>query len=213
MLNLFAYEQNIRKQRIMTLELEAGFEIETDAEFRHYKKDDIIIEEGNRALHFYYLLKGEVSVYNIAKEGKIFLHHKVQENNFFGEPATLLDIPFPGYINVTSDTAEVLKIKRENLMGYLLAHPQWTLEFLKIVAEKSLRKSELLESIIFLNPEERIIKHFDDFKKGAEEKMVIDMTRKELSIMTGLRIETIIRTIKKMEKDGKLEIISGKVYY
>ncbi|WP_374363993.1 helix-turn-helix domain-containing protein [Cloacibacterium sp.] len=32
------------------------------------------------------------------------------------------------------------------------------------------------------------------------------MTRKELSNMIGLRIETIIRTIKKMEKDGNLKV-------
>jgi CRP-like cAMP-binding protein len=43
--------------------------------------------------------------------------------------------------------------------------------------------------------------------------MVIELTRKELSNMTGLRIETIIRTIKKMEKDGKLKIVNGKVFY
>jgi CRP-like cAMP-binding protein len=38
-------------------------------------------------------------------------------------------------------------------------------------------------------------------------------TRKEMSIMTGLRIETIIRTIKKMEKETKVSIKNGKVYY
>ena len=54
---------------------------------------------------------------------------------------------------------------------------------------------------------------FNDYKEGAEQKMVIELTRKELSNMTGLRIETIIRTIKKMEKDGKLKIVNGKVFY
>ena len=54
---------------------------------------------------------------------------------------------------------------------------------------------------------------YADYKEGKEEKMVIELTRKELSNMTGLRIETIIRTIKKMEKDGKLKIVNGKVFY
>ena len=31
--------------------------------------------------------------------------------------------------------------------------------------------------------------------------------------MTDLRTETIIRTIKKMERDGKLEIRNGKIYF
>lgn len=197
----------------MKVDLAEDFELVTDSERKIFKKGDIIIEEGSRARYFYYLIKGEVSVYNLTKEGKIFLHHKVQEDNFFGEPAAILDIPFQGYINVTSDEAEILLTKRESLMDYLKNHPEWTVEFLKSVAEKSLRKSELLETIVFMNPEERIIKHFDDYKNGHIDKMIIDMTRKDLSTMTGLRIETVIRTIKKMEKQGKLEIINGKVLY
>jgi hypothetical protein len=31
--------------------------------------------------------------------------------------------------------------------------------------------------------------------------------------MTGLRIETVIRAVKKMEKEGKLEIVNGKIFF
>ena len=197
----------------MAIFLDATFIEETEAVVKKYRKGEIIIEEGSTTYFFFYLLKGEVSVYNIAAEGKIFLHHKVSENNFFGEPAGILDIPFPGYINVTSDEAKILRINRENLITYLKNNPEWSFEFLQSVAEKSWRKSELLKSIIFLNPEERILMHFDEFKKGSKKRMMIDLTRKDLSTMTGLRIETVIRTVKKMERQGLLEIINGKVYY
>lgn len=193
--------------------IDENFIEETDSQLKKYRKGEIIIEEGSKTYYFYYLLKGEVSVYNVATEGKVFLHHKMSENNFFGEPAGILDIPFPGYINVTSEEAKVLRIKRENLIQYLKNNPEWSFEFLKSVAEKSWKKSELLKSIIFLNPEERIIMHFEEFKKGNKKRMPIELTRKDLSTMTGLRIETIIRTVKKMESQGKLEIINGKVYY
>jgi CRP-like cAMP-binding protein len=197
----------------MELILKENFVEETNAIEKHYVKGDELLTQQSKSYHFFYLLEGEVSVYNIADEGKVFLHHKVPENNFFGEPAVILDIPFPGYISVTSDNARVLRIPREKLIEYLKNHPEWSFEFLGSVAEKSMRKSKLLRSIIFLNPEERILMHFKEFKRGATEKMLIDLTRKELSTMTGLRIETVIRTIKKMEQQGKLEIIKGKVYY
>ena len=38
------------------------------------------------------------------------------------------------------------------------------------------------------------------------------LTRQQLANMTGLRVETIIRTMKQMEKEGKLNIIRGKVF-
>ena len=197
----------------MNFEINDQFIFDTQAEIKKYSKGSLIANEGNKSLYFYYLIEGELSVYNFTPEGKEFLQHKVKEKNFFGEPAVLLEKPFPGNVEVTSDFAEILKIKRENFLQYLKNNPDWSLEFTKSIAEKSIIKSNSLKNIVFLNPEDRIIKQFNDYKEGAEQKMVIELTRKELSNMTGLRIETIIRTIKKMEKEGKLEIKNGKVVY
>jgi CRP-like cAMP-binding protein len=197
----------------MIFEINPQFILDTQADIKKYSKGCIIANEGSKSLYFYYLIDGELSVYNFTPEGKEFLQHKVKEKNFFGEPAVLLEKPFPGNVEVTSEFAEILKIKRENFLQYLKNNPDWCLEFTKSIAEKSIIKSNSLKNIVFLNPEDRIIKQFNDYKEGAEQKMVIELTRKELSNMTGLRIETIIRTIKKMEKEGKLEIKNGKVVY
>lgn len=197
----------------MFLDITENFIKETNAEIKKYEKNSLIINEGSTSLYFYYLLEGELSVYNLTPEGKEFLQHKVKENNFFGEPAVLLEKPFPGTVEVTSEFAKILRIKRENFLQYLKNNPDWSLEFTKSIAEKSIIKSNSLKNIVFLNPEDRIIKQLNDYKEGKDEKIIIELTRKELSNMTGLRIETIIRTIKKMEKDGKLQIINGKVFY
>lgn len=197
----------------MFLDITENFIKETNAEIKKYEKNSLIINEGSSSLYFYYLLEGELSVYNLTPEGKEFLQHKVRENNFFGEPAVLLEKPFPGTVEVTSEFAKILRIKRENFLQYLKNNPDWSLEFTKSIAEKSIIKSNSLKNIVFLNPEDRIIKQLNDYKEGKDEKIIIELTRKELSNMTGLRIETIIRTIKKMEKDGKLQIVNGKVFY
>lgn len=197
----------------MFLDITENFIKETNAEIKKYEKNSLIINEGSSSLYFYYLLEGELSVYNLTPEGKEFLQHKVRENNFFGEPAVLLEKPFPGTVEVTSEFAKILRIKRENFLQYLKNNPDWSLEFTKSIAEKSIIKSNSLKNIVFLNPEDRIKKQLNDYKEGKDEKIIIELTRKELSNMTGLRIETIIRTIKKMEKDGKLQIVNGKVFY
>lgn len=197
----------------MFLDITENFIKETNAEIKKHEKNSLIINEGSTSLYFYYLLEGELSVYNLTPEGKEFLQHKVRENNFFGEPAVLLEKPFPGTVEVTSEFAKILRIKRENFLQYLKNNPDWSLEFTKSIAEKSIIKSNSLKNIVFLNPEDRIIKQLNDYKEGKDEKIIIELTRKELSNMTGLRIETTIRTIKKMEKDGKLQIVNGKVFY
>jgi CRP-like cAMP-binding protein len=40
----------------------------------------------------------------------------------------------------------------------------------------------------------------------------IDLTRQQIGDLTGLRVETVIRTIKTLEKKGELKIINRKVY-
>lgn len=187
----------------------------TKAEVKRYCKGDIIANEGDVSQYFYYLKSGELSVFNFTEEGKEFLQHKVKEGNFFAEPAVLLQKPFPGNVEVSSDKAEIVKIKRESLIDYMHQHPEKMFEFTISVAEKSIRKSLSLRNIVFLNPEDRIIHQLRDYKREhgkGDEKTLINLTRKEISHMTGLRIETIIRTVKKMEKDGKLEIINGKIF-
>lgn len=47
----------------------------------------------------------------------------------------------------------------------------------------------------------------------AENSNMIPFTRRQLAKLTGLRWETVIRTVKKMEKENVLKIKNGKIYY
>jgi CRP-like cAMP-binding protein len=61
----------------------------------------------------------------------------------------------------------------------------------------------------------RLITLIDYLKKeepGTERFYRVPYTRKELAEMTGLRVETVIRNIKALEKLGFLTIKNRKVY-
>jgi CRP-like cAMP-binding protein len=45
-----------------------------------------------------------------------------------------------------------------------------------------------------------------------EELYEVTLTRQQISELTGLRVETVIRAIKKLEKSKKLSIKERKVY-
>ena len=65
-------------------------------------------------------------------------------------------------------------------------------------------------------PEERILEFLRYFKKkttSTDDKMPIPYTRQELANLTGLRIETVIRTLRKLSETNKVDIINHKVYY
>lgn len=187
----------------------------TKAEKKIFYKGDIVLNEGDVSLFFYFLKEGELSVFNFTEKGKELLQHKVRGGHFFAEPAILLGKQIPGNVEVYSDKAHVVKMNRELFMEYIKGNPEFLFDFTISVAQKSLKKSLLLKQIVLLNPEERIMHQLRDIKRDSglvQEKLMIKLTRKEISHMTGLRIETVIRTIKKMEKEGKLEIINGKIF-
>lgn len=196
--------------------IDDAFYKESEAIEKEYLKGEKIIEEGHNAPNFFYLLEGELTVFNFSEDGKEFIQHKIIPGNFFGEPAVLLEKTFPGTIEVHSENATILKIENKKFINYLLKHPHQMLEFTKSIARKAIIKTDNLKNMIFLNPEDRLMKNFMDYKEANgndEQKILIKMTRQELANLTGLRIETVIRTIKKMEKEEKLTIKRGKIYF
>lgn len=187
----------------------------TNAEVKRYYKGDIILNEGDRSQYFLYLKEGELSVFNFSEKGKELLQHKVKEGRFFADPAVLLNQSVPANVQVCSEKVEIIKIQRDRLIEYLKAHPEKLFEFTISIAKKTVQKSLLLKQIVLYNPEDRILQQLHDFKKEhacEKERTMINFTRKEISQMTGLRIETVIRAVKKMEKEGKLEIVNGKIF-
>lgn len=188
----------------------------TNPDFKKYHKGDVILNEDDCSPYFHYLKEGELSVSNFTEKGKELLQHKVKSGHFFAEPAVLLNEPFPGSVEVCSDKVEIIKFRRESLIDYLMQHPEKLFQFTLSVAKKSLKKSQLLKQIVLFNPEDRIIQQLENYKREngcVGEAVLIKLTRKEISQMTGLRIETVIRTIKKMEKEEKLQIINGKIIF
>jgi CRP-like cAMP-binding protein len=45
----------------------------------------------------------------------------------------------------------------------------------------------------------------------GDHQYTVPFTRQQLADMSGLRVETVIRTVKKMEEDGKLRIVGRKI--
>ncbi len=77
-------------------------------------------------------------------------------------------------------------------------------------------KSKLLRDIINHTPEERIISFLYAFKaktNSKEDKVHIPYTRQEIANFTGLRVETVIRTLKKLEETRRVDIKQRKLYF
>ena len=67
------------------------------------------------------------------------------------------------------------------------------------------------------DPEHRLLKLIDFLKTDVgncqpSELYQVALTRQQLADLTGLRVETVIRTIKALEKKGILSVNKRKIY-
>lgn len=67
------------------------------------------------------------------------------------------------------------------------------------------------------DPRHRILRLLDYLKQSVLKNKTpfsfqVDLTRQQLADLTGLRVETVIRVIKDLEKKGELKIKNRKVY-
>jgi len=74
----------------------------------------------------------------------------------------------------------------------------------------------LLKEISSFKPEHRILSLLDYLKKEegipADQKFEVSLTRQHIADLTGLRVETVIRSVKTLEREGTLKLIGHKIY-
>jgi CRP-like cAMP-binding protein len=79
------------------------------------------------------------------------------------------------------------------------------------------QQQNLISKIAFSDPRTIILEVIAYLKNKTERpgrfQYEVPYTRQQIAAMTGMRIETVVRTVKLMEKDNIVKIVNGKVFY
>jgi len=75
-------------------------------------------------------------------------------------------------------------------------------------------KAKIMREVSIYPPEHRILTLLNHYKQNSNSNNLyeVKLTRQQISDLTGLRVETVIRAIKSLEKAKKLSIKERKVY-
>jgi CRP/FNR family transcriptional regulator, cyclic AMP receptor protein len=181
------------------------------------RKDQLLIHEGEQANDFLQVEEGQVKMYIINPEGQEFTQGIFNSGESFGEPALLGGFPYPSNASAITDS-KVWRLPRPEFLQLLKENFDLHLKLDQVLCKRLQYKSMVLTEVSSYDPEHRlttVIKYFKSkfLKPNQKEKIIIPFTRQQLADMTGLRVETVIRAIKKMEKDGKLSLQGHKIVY
>ncbi len=190
--------------------------LEFGASKETYHKGDQLFREGEIALNFFQVVSGEIKMNNYNADGKEFIQGMFVDGQTFGEPPLLADVKYPANAEAIK-TSEVLKLPKLNFLELLTQHPETHLKLTRTLAERLFYKAIMVSEISSQDPEHRIIRILDYLKRYVHQiegpfKFKVNLTRQQIADLTGLRVETVIRSMKGLEKKGELKIKSGKVY-
>lgn len=186
------------------------------AETKTYKEKESIFREGDSPSFYYQIIEGSVKVNNYNEEGKEFIHNILGKGQSFGDPLLFIDKNYPVNAIALKPTT-IIRLPRKNFTNLIKEHPHISLEMNTCLSHRLYYKMIMIHNMASQNPVARILGLFDYLKSysdcGDAHSFNVKLTRQQIADLTGLRVETIIRTIKKMEKENILKINERKICY
>lgn len=181
-----------------------------------FSKGDQLFREGESALNFYQVHSGEIKMNNYNQDGKEFIQGIFAMGQSFGEPPLLANVKYPANAEAISD-AEVYQLPKMQFLKLLSSNPEIHLKITQTLAKRLFYKAIMVSEISSQEPEHRILRILDYLKKHVHKleepfSFKVDLTRQQLADLTGLRVETVIRATKSLEKKGEIQIKKRKVY-
>lgn len=182
---------------------------------KKYKKNSVIFYEHDCASFYYQVYEGTVRMYYTNDDGREFTLGLFNEGNSFGEPPLFNESSYPASSIAKTDCV-VIKLAKEKLFAILREYPTLNTSFLKLFANRIYNKVLTTKQIISQKPEYRLTGFLSNYKKQLavqDKPVLIPFTRQEIADFTYLRVETVIRTLTAMHKDGTIVINDHKLYY
>lgn len=182
---------------------------------KRYKKGEYIFHEDEVPRCFYQIIDGTVKLYNSNFDGKEYTQAEFKKGNSFGEPPLFLDEMYPSTA-VTTEESVIIRLPKERFLEILDEYPAIQKKLICVLARRIYNKSITAREIINNSPESRILAFLNEYKKKnlvEHVRIEIPYTRQEIANFTGLRVETVIRTLSKMKALKTVDIVDRKLIY
>jgi CRP-like cAMP-binding protein len=137
-----------------------------------------------------------------------------------GDPVGETFLSTQGHYTVNAvalETITVFALTRASFYELIKDYPESLVKLYQHTCKHINHQQTLVNKLAYSDSRSIIITVIDNLKIDAKKfkryQYQIPYTRKQLATMTGLRTETVVRTIKQLHSEGFVDIIDGKVFY
>jgi len=186
------------------------------AVYKKVNRGEIIFSEGAECSYYNQLVSGSVRWVNIDEEGKEYIQTMIEPGECFGE-LPLFDDGVYAASAIADEEVVLIRLRKITFLQLIKENHEIHFAFTKLLAKRVRFKFLILKSIAYHSPEVRISALLNYLKKENKNFCnncnQLKLTRQQIADMTGLRVETVIRTMRGMHDKGDLVIERGKVFY
>ena len=171
--------------------------------------------EEDHALYYFQISEGKVKLNNYNENGKEFIHNILGKNKALEKPCFFLNQNYP--INAICLEDSDYQTSQNNFFEMIKQNPDLSLEMNACFSQEIFYKLKMVQSFASENPMQRLkglleyLKSYHD--EDCQKCFHIEFTRQQIANLTGMRVETVIRTLKKWKKEGSIILKDRKILY
>ncbi len=181
-----------------------------------FDRDAVVFDQGDPAGHFFQVATGRVQMVVTSERGRAFTQGYFDAGQSFGEPPLFSGTAYPASAVAVEESA-VWKCPGAAFFRLLAEHADVHLAVTRSLARRLVYKSMMLAELAVEEAQHRLVALIRYFRVSsgapADRAWRVPYTRQQLADMTGLRVETVIRTIRAMEEKGLLRIQAGRILW
>ena len=183
-----------------------------DREIRRYSRKDIIYEQGGVPRWLYFIVEGEVKIFQVNEFGKELIIHLFKKGDFFGYFPLITDKAYADSAIAISDCT-LRMIPREDFTLLLYNNREFAAQFIKMLASSVQETEQDLIELAYSSVRRKVANALLAFatNKPNQKNIEIKVSRDDLAARAGTAKETLIRTLSDFKSESLIEIESGTV--
>lgn len=216
------HQDEIIRQRISHLEKIDFFsglhkpvliELAVDMKEIEYKKNSIIINQGDNTRSLFILLEGRIKVTALDEDGHQTVFSFLDKDDYFGELSLLDDAPRSATITALEDT-HVLQLAYPQFQEFIDKHPDAVWSLFKALTHRIRDMDDTICTLTSKDIYGRLVARlYKEAKQQDDGSLITErLTHQDLAEMIGSSREMISRIFKELKKGGYIKIVQKHIH-
>ncbi len=188
--------------------------LSTDKKVHPYKKKKVIYSEGDSPTKLFFIKSGKVKIVRENQDGKELITALYGTGDFFGYNSLIEESDYKDTA-LALEESEIIFIPKQDFFELLYRNADVAQSFVKMLSNQIIEKEQQLLGLAYNSLRKRvaegIIQYVKTYKVDYLDKVIVSITREDLSNIAGTAMESLVRTLGDFKDEGLLEIVEGKV--